>query len=552
MSSVSATGGQGTLLLGVKFTIPKGWKIYAPSPAGEDPLGRAPSLTWQVTPSMPVPVLSWPKPAVFEDPSGSAYGYDQDVILPVTLDPQVPGQPLRVRATLTFLACADLCVPVTKELALDLPAGPAVATPDAQDILDFQTGKKDVSVSHKSHISQLWLMILFAFVGGLILNVMPCVLPVLSLKIRHFLKLKPDASHYKKSLFFSWLGIMVSFWVLALVAILFKQGGQSVGWGLHFQSASFLAFMSLLLVLFARGLWWEDSFALPPTLQSLVSKILGARREKHALFYEHFFSGVFATLLATPCTAPFLGTALGYALSQGAFEIALLFSVMGFGFAFPYALLFKISPSKIPLPKAGPWMVTLSRLLAVVLLVTALWLMWVFSHQEGLVKACSVALGLLFGIFLLYRAKPFFAHMGKGLIALSLVVSVFWPGRGEGYALDASLWKPFEEARIASAVRSGQVVFVDVTASWCATCQVNKLTVLGDGAVSDALKGEKILAMRADWTQKNSKITQYLGHFSRAGIPFNVVYGPKAPQGIVLPEILTKHAVLEALKQAGA
>ncbi|MCA0370108.1 MAG: thioredoxin family protein [Proteobacteria bacterium] len=550
VSAVTATGAQGTLLLGVKFTVPRGWKIYAPSPSGEDPLGRAPTFAWRVSPLMPDPHVFWPKAATFEDPMETAHGYDRDVILPVTLDPQVPGEPINVHVEVTYLACAQTCVPLSKKLSLFLPAGPAKATGDAQEILDFQTGKRDVSTSIAASRYQLLLMMLFAFVGGLILNVMPCVLPVLSLKMRHFIKLKPDATHYRQSLMFSWTGIMVSFWTLAIVAIVLKRGGESVGWGLHFQSSSFLAFMSLLLVLFARGLWWEDSFALPPTLQGLVSKVLGAKREKHALFYEHFFSGVFATLLATPCTAPFLGTALGYALSQGALEIMLLFSVMGFGFALPYLLLLKIPPQKVPLPKSGPWMVTLSRILAVVLLMTALWLMWVFSHQEGALKACLVALGLLVGILFLYRKASALAHAGKGLIVVTLLASIFWQGHGEGYATSDAFWTPFEEAKIAGAVAAGQVVFVDVTASWCATCQVNKLAVMGMDEITQAFKEAGVLALRADWTQRNPAITKYLAHFGRAGIPFNVVYGPKAPQGIVLPEILTKDAVLGALKKA--
>lgn len=551
ISSVSTTGGQGTLLLGVKFQLPSGWKIYAPPPTGEDPFHRYPQFSWNISPQMPPPTLTWPEPTTFQEFTGVSYGYDQDVILPLTLDPTTPGLPLTIKGEIAFLACADRCVPMRRTVSLNLPGGPSAPTPEAPEILNALTGELQTSaLDNPTHT--LWLMMLFAFLGGLVLNAMPCVLPVLSLKIRHFLNLKPSTDQYKKSLLYTALGILVSFWILALVAIVLKMAGQVVGWGLHFQSPVFLIIMATLLFIFARALWDEDGFALPPSLQRVLFNLLGTHHEKYQLFYEHFFSGVFATLLATPCTAPFLGTALGYALAQGPLEISLLFTLMGIGFAAPYFLLLMVPPAKLPLPKPGPWMEYLSRAFSVAMTLTALWLLWVFAHHVGTMKAVFVITGLLLGLgtFFAHSIWRGFPYVGKVLLVGVLTATFFWHQPPQ--ALDTTpdkVWQPFDEAKIAPALAQGKVVLVDVTASWCATCQVNKMLVMRSEQVQEALKSPNVLALRADWTLHSDTITKYLARFNRAGIPFNVVYGPKNPEGLVLPELLRKEDVLDALKQ---
>jgi suppressor for copper-sensitivity B len=550
ISSVSTTGGQGTLLLGVKFQLPRGWKIYAPPPNGTDPFHRYPQFSWKISPKMPAPTLTWPKPKSFQEMTGLSYGYDRDVILPLTLDPTTPGLPLTITGELTFLACADQCVPMHRTLSLSLPGGPSAPTPDAPEILGALTGHGDrTAPDNSSHT--LWFMMLFAFLGGLILNAMPCVLPVLSLKVRHFLTLKPSKDLYQKSLLYTALGILVSFWILALAAIILKKAGQVVGWGLHFQSPVFLIGMAALLFVFARALWDEDGFALPPSLQNALYALLGTHHAKYQLFYEHFFSGIFATLLATPCTAPFLGTALGYALAQGPLEITLLFTLMGIGFATPYFLLLMVPPGKLPLPKPGPWMEYFSRTFSVAMALTALWLLWVFAHHVDTLKALLVISALVLGLVTLFAHALWrgFPYVGKALLVGAFAATFFW--HQPPHALDAldKLWQPFDEAKIAPALAEGKVVLVDVTASWCATCQVNKILVMRSAQVQEALKNPNVLALRADWTLHSDTITRYLARFNRAGIPFNVVYGPKNPEGLVLPELLRKEDVLNALKQ---
>jgi suppressor for copper-sensitivity B len=549
ISSVSATGAQGTLLLGVKFTLEKGWKIYAPPPHGDDLFKRYPQFEWHLDENFKQPLVTWPASKEFHENDETLHGYDYDVILPLTIDPLVPGKPLHLKGKVEFLACSLQCVPITKVLSFDLPAGPASPTSDAPQILAFRTGQSgnpDPSVS-------LWLMVAFAFLGGFILNAMPCVLPVLSLKVRSFITLKKDPTLYKKSLLFSWLGIMVSFALLAFIAIFLKEAGQAAGWGLHFQSPFFLLLMALLMAVFAKGLWNDDSFQLPPALQHRLNLFLGAKHPHYQIFYENFFSGVFATMLATPCTAPFLGTALGYALSRGPFDILLIFASMGFGFALPYALLYALAPRQLPLPKQGPWMEILSRCFSVIMAVTSLWLLWVFSHHVTLFMACLVISLLLGGVILAYAPQKRLSYLGKGLVTAAFV-AVLFSSTPLSQALtekSTSLWQPFDEERLQNALKGGKIVVVDVTASWCTTCQVNKALVLNTEKMKALLKDPKILALKADWTTHNNAITHYLARFSRAGIPFNVVYGPKAPRGIVLPELLSERDVLEALKKAG-
>ncbi|MCE2951276.1 MAG: protein-disulfide reductase DsbD family protein [Alphaproteobacteria bacterium] len=549
ISSVSTTGAQGTLLLGIKFTLEKGWKIYAPPREGDDPFKRYPQFEWQLDSNFKPPLISWPTAKEFHENGEVLYGYDKDVILPLTIDPIIPGKPLHLKGKVKFLACSSQCVPVTKDLSFDLPAGLANPTPEAYQILAFRTGNN----TNTAPPTSLWLMLVFAFLGGLILNAMPCVLPVLSLKVRSFITLKKDPVLYKKSLLFSWLGIMASFALLAFLAIILKEAGQAAGWGLHFQSPFFLLLMALLMAIFAKGLWNDDSFQLPPALQHRLNNFLDAKHPSYQVFYENFFSGVFATMLATPCTAPFLGSALGYGLSRGPFEILLIFAFMGFGFALPYALLYALAPRQLPLPKQGPWMEILSRCFSVIMAVTSLWLLWVFSHHVTLFMACLVIGLLLSGVILAYMPRKPVSYLGKAFVTGAFITVLFSSSPLSQNPLEepASLWKPFEENRLQMALKEGKIVIVDVTASWCTTCQVNKALVLNTKKILNLLKDPQILALKADWTTHNNEITHYLARFERAGIPFNVVYGPKAHQGIVLPELLSESDVLDALQKAG-
>lgn len=340
---------------------------------------------------------------------------------------------------------------------------------------------------------------LFAFLGGLILNLMPCVLPVLSLKVLSVVSHggKENRRTIFKNFMASAAGIIFSFWVMAAGLIALKAIGATIGWGIQFQHPAFLVFLIVTVLIFAASMWGTFDIPLP----AFVARNIPARHEHEPTLLGHFMTGAFATLLATPCTAPFLGTAIGFALARDAGEIFSVFSMIGLGLAAPYILL-SVSPRVFKyMPKPGKWMITLKKILSLALIATAAWLINV-------------------------------------LITISTTST-----------LDHG-WQAFDEALIKPAVDDGKTVIVDVTADWCLTCKANKRLVLEQADIIDALSGPEIVRLQADWTHRDETIAAYLRSHGRYGIPFNIVYGPGAPEGIPLPELLSKKAVLNALAQA--
>lgn len=344
----------------------------------------------------------------------------------------------------------------------------------------------------------------FAFLGGLILNLMPCVLPVLAIKSLSLVKHGGgDKTAVRLSFLYTSAGILFSFLLLAAAIIGLKQLGMSVGWGVQFQNPAFLLFLIGVLVLFGLNLWGLFEITLP---RFIADKVGGGSPGKIPPHLADFCSGAFATLLATPCSAPFLGTAVGFALASGTAEILAVFAALGLGLATPFLLIAAFPKTATWLPKPGPWMLAFKRGLAVLLFITAAWLGLVLAH--------------------LYTAPA-------------------PQGMAESHG-----WQVFDEAKIAPALAKGQVVLVDVTADWCLTCQVNKKLVLNTPAMAAFYAQYKVLRLKADWTQHSETIAAYLRRFMRYGIPFDVVYGPGAPQGIALPELLSQAVVEQALKQA--
>ena len=419
-----------------------------------------------------------------------------------------------------------------------------------------------------------WLtMLALGLLGGFILNFMPCVLPVLSLKLLGVLRHGGgELTHIRRGFIASALGIVTCFMILAGGAIAMKQAGLAIGWGIQFQQPLFLAFMIVLLAGFAANLFGWLEIPLPaflarlgtvgptPTAPGHDSGSGGGRD-----LFGHFLTGGFAALLATPCSAPFLGTALGFALARGPLEIASIFLALGVGLALPY-LLVAARPSLVRrLPRPGAWMDKLRIVLGLALVATATWLLTVIVAQIGLGSVAIMA-GLLLaagGLLATTRAKP--SRLPLALAGmLSAIVLFIGGGVGPRTAMDmdggivqASLskgdirWTAFDAADLARRGSAGEVVFVDVTADWCLTCKVNKSLVLDKGEVAARLASDDVVAVRADWTKPNARIAAYLASFQRYGIPFNAVYGPGIPDGLALPELLTSEAVLAALDRAG-
>ncbi|MEO9902214.1 MAG: thioredoxin family protein, partial [Nisaea sp.] len=276
----------------------------------------------------------------------------------------------------------------------------------------------------------------------------------------------------------------------------------------------------------------------------------------------HFLTGAFATLLATPCSAPFLGTAIGFALSRGAVEIAVVFLVMGLGLAAPYLLVAALPGLARALPRPGAWMIWLRRVLGLALLATAVWLFTVFAATTEMLHVFLLGgVALVLTAALAWRARNGMLGRRAGApLALAAMMAVLAVGVQatvrEGTVPEASAietaWRPFDKREISRLVAEGKTVLVDVTADWCLTCKVNKSLVLETNEISGLIESDDLVAMRADWTTPDPKIADYLASFGRYGIPFNAVYGPGAPAGLALPELLSLEAVQSAIAEAGS
>ena len=447
-------------------------------------------------------------------------------------------------------ALMRVAVSVPKAKAIDLAGQPiGITIVDGERALELE-------VTAAAEVSRGLITVLaLALLGGLILNLMPCVLPVLSIKLLSVVGHGgADPARVRIGFLASAAGIVVSFLVLATGAVAMKSAGHVAGWGIQFQEPLFLAAMVAILTLFACNLWGLFEIRLPGGLADAAA---GAGRGRGV--GGQFMTGAFATLLATPCSAPFLGTAIGFALARGAMEIYLVFLALGLGLALPYLVITAAPGLATRLPRPGPWMVNLRRVLALALAATAAWLLTVLAVQTGYVGAGLIALLMAVIAVALRQGR----HLtGRARLASWLVVGAMTAlafGAASSFAnlegnrrvtADAKVWRPFALAALADEVSKGRVVLVDVTADWCITCKINKALVLDRGAVAAKLETGEVTGMKADWTKPDPRISAYLAGFGRYGIPFDAVYGPNAPAGIVLPEILTERSVLDAIARA--
>ena len=395
-----------------------------------------------------------------------------------------------------------------------------------------------------------------ALLGGMILNLMPCVLPVLSIKLMGAISHGgADKKNVRASFVASAAGIIFSFLLLAGALVALKSAGSAIGWGIQFQQPWFLIAMALVISVFAANMWGFFEINLP----SSISEIGVTTTHQHGLG-GHFLTGAFATLLATPCSAPFLGTAVGFALARGAADIFMVFAALGIGLAAPYIAIAIWPGLATRMPKPGRWMVILRRVMGFALAATALWLVSIIAVQVNSMTAWLVGAILLVvvGVFWLHhRMGRRFGRLEWVAVAVLAVLALLAPDgtRQNGYSeTDTSelsgIWQPFDRTAIPALVRNGKTVFVDVTAEWCITCQINKAISLSKGEALVRLKSKDVIAMQADWTRPNIEISNYLASFGRYGIPFNAVYGPGAPNGIALPELLSQQIVIDALDKA--
>lgn len=386
-------------------------------------------------------------------------------------------------------------------------------------------------------------ILLFAFLGGLLLNLMPCVFPVIFIKLFGLIKHADGRKALIRGHCAAYiLGVVFSFLVLAGLLITLKAGGILLGWGFQLQSPEFLTILSLLFIMMALGFLGAYSIEIP-----IGSK--GTRLMSKDGFLGQFLTGVLSTIVASPCTAPFMGFAMGAAISQSPAIILATFALLGLGLGAPY-LAIMIHPSSLKLlPKPGKWMESIKQFMAFPLFLTALWLLWILgqvAESEAIIKAISgyIIIGLGYWIY---------SHFGKTKLAilvgvLGCIASIFWvsiseplnktsmdlPNKNNGVQ-----WQLFSKSAIEVAKSQGKPVFVNYTADWCITCKVNERVTFFDKDIQDFIKQNKIVMIKADWTRRDQNITKMLMDYNRIGVPLYLYWQPGAQKAKVLPEVLT-------------
>jgi thiol:disulfide interchange protein/DsbC/DsbD-like thiol-disulfide interchange protein len=404
-----------------------------------------------------------------------------------------------------------------------------------------------VSVSLAGLLQILGLAIL----GGLILNVMPCVLPVISLKIFGFVSEageRPDKA-FRLSMAFS-LGILSCFVVLAIVAILLRAAGAQVGWGFQFQDYRFVVAIACIVFAFALNLFGVYEFSVSAKSTGGLAKLATGTGYNAA-----FFQGVFATILATPCTAPFLGTASAFAFAQPAWATFLVFMFIGLGMASPYLVL-AINPKWLHyLPKPGRWMVRVKQFMGFLLIETLLWLAWVLGQMKGANAIISLGAVLLVIAIIAWIKGSFWTPVSpirtRISAAISVLVVVLLAAGAYGFLTKPSqlTWAKFSKSSLDQAVASGRPVFVDFTADWCITCKTNERFAIDTPQVRDAFSKNKVVLLKADWTNGDPEITEILRQHGRAGVPMYLVYPGGSKEPILLSEVISSQAILDALNK---
>lgn len=386
--------------------------------------------------------------------------------------------------------------------------------------------------------SSLLLMLVSSFLGGLILNLMPCVFPILTLKIFSFVKASQgDRKDVIVSQLAYVLGILLSFWLIAFTLFFIRLSGEAVGWGFQMQNPWFIAFLALLF--FVLGLNFAGYWA----YTGYGSGIGQSLTQKKGLVGS-FFTGVLAVVVASPCTAPFMGAALGYALGQNLSVILAIFTALGLGLGAPYLILALIPQLGEKLPRPGPWMESLKEYMAFPMWGTSIWLISILQSQidsTGIIAIMISSLLIVLGIRL-GRGKSLVLRFILGtLLALGLgfiLHSSMVPKQNKNFKED-KFWLEYSPEELNTRIGKDGGVFINFTAVWCISCQVNDRTTFQNDAVRSYVKEQGIVMMKADWTNRDPEISEILGRYQRAGVPLYLYYPPFSKQARILPEILS-------------
>jgi suppressor for copper-sensitivity B len=530
----------------LQFTIPNGWKVYSNNPGDS---GLPIVIDFKESKNLKSHDITWPPSELMIDKFGSeemrTNVYKKDTLIPIKLVPQDPTKPIVINATLTYGACEKVCIGQDGKFNFSIEP----------KFVNNELKKKCYDTVKQCHGSSgyavpetpFYMIVIFALLGGMILNLMPCVLPVLALKLLNIVKY---AGLTKKQITLNLLatsfGIISTFILLAAVTIIFKIVGMNFGWGFQFQEPWFLIFIAVILTIFASNLWGEFEISLPQWLSDSASKT-----HKEYSINNSIAAGAFATLLATPCTAPFLSVSIAFALSQSEWMIMFIYIMVGVGMSIPYLLLAATPKTLTILPKPGKWMVNLKKFFALLLVLTLTWILYVLFYQISFFSLLILIGCLVIMKFALTNSfKTKATRIAVFIIVMTSVITlplVMERNVQENTSYQSSLWEVFNEAKLKQHVKEDRIVLIDITAEWCLICKGNKFFVLEQPDILKFLKDNNVVMMRGDYTNRSEILSNFLKKNNRPGIPFNIVYGPKNKKGIVLPEVLTKEALKSAI-----
>jgi thiol:disulfide interchange protein len=662
--SESGSAAPGSVLwTDLHLDIKPGWHIYWRNPGDA---GIATAIDWHLPPGFSAGAIEWPVPQWFVVGDLANYGYEKSVDLLVPIKaPQSLGRTVPLAAHVSWLACAEICIPGATDLALNLSTGTGAPDPGsaalftaararlpqsasfavglAADAHGYRLQIPEAAVAGLTHpqavffpydgnaidqaaaqpvaasangptlslakpgtpnapvakkldgvlvlrgdggasraytisaepgvapvptakptaapaptpapspaptrkVVHWWEAVLLAFVGGLVLNLMPCVFPILSLKVLSLARLAHRDDALRHGIAYA-VGVVVSFVVLGGTLLVLREGGTALGWGFQLQSPVVVGLLAYLLLAMGLSLSGVAEFG-----TGLAGA--GAGFAERGGTAGAFATGVLATIVATPCTAPFMGTALGFALiAPGPVALA-VFAALGLGLAAPFLAAAAIPGARRLLPKPAAWMVVTRQALAFPLYGTVAWLVWVLIQETAPSDALMVLFGLVavaFAVWVYGRTRAGPRRLGSALAVLGIVVAVVLAARPtsptaapQAAARDGLPYEPFSSARLAALTAEKKPVFVNLTASWCITCLFNERATLDSAAVRSAFAAHRVTALKGDWTRRNPDITAFLQEHGRSGVPLYLLYD-RSGDATVLPQILTEAEVLNAV-----
>lgn len=470
----------------VKFTMRDGWHIFAQNPGDA---GLPTKVEWKLPEGYRVENAKWSEYSQFGDDIIKQYGYGDKAYYTATIIPAPDAiNAAELRTDISWLACKDECVPEKVDFDFKLPVTNK----------PVKISKDWIKYSNLDEPGILFIM-LMAFIGGLILNFMPCIFPILTIKAISLVQSRYNHRAMRAEAILYTAGVILSFFAIASILIILRKQGENIGWGFQLQSPVFVGIM--LAVFIGIFLMLLDVINVRNPFANRVGRISLARRKLNA-----FVTGFFAVLIASPCTAPFMGIAIGYTLAQPVYVYYPVFLALSIGYALPFTLVgfFPLMLYKI-LPKPGKWMITLKRIFAIPVFITCVWLVWVLGSQTNIAVS--------------------YTNVESGLH-----------------------WNTYDTDKVAKMVAEGKPVFLDFTAKWCITCLANEKMALNTKSFEKLVKERGIEVFKADWTNNDERITQALALYGRNSIPLYVYYTGKNDEFVVLPQLLTPGIISDYLK----